>query len=84
MSFRTLALTVPAAMLAMGIVATAANASTQTSAAAAAPSHSYVWNVQKAKVGYVRKHRQSATKRKSRFSGFGFRGDGFRNSGQYQ
>ena len=84
MSVRTLALTIPAALLALGLVATAASASVQTGPAVSAPAHGQVWNVQKVKVGYVRKHRQSATKRKSRFSGFGFRGDGFRNSGKYQ
>ena len=84
MSVRKLALTIPAAMLALGFVATAASASSQAMSSVTAPAYAQVWNVQKAKVGYARKHRQSATKRKSRFSGFGFRGDGFRASGTYQ
>ena len=82
MSVRALAIAIPAALIGLGILAASASASTSGPTAAAA--HTVAWNVQKERVGNYGTHRQSATKRKSRFSGFGFRGDGFRNSGKYQ
>ncbi len=84
MSVRILAVTVPAALIALGLVASSTAATSQISPEAPAVSRSDAWAIEKAKVGYKKKRRRSAWKRKGRFSGFGFRGDGFRTSGQNQ
>ncbi len=84
MTVRTLAIAIPAAMIALGVIAASASAAGLSPSAAPAVSHSEAWNVDKAKVGYEKKRRRSGWKRKSRFSGFGFRGDGFRFSGKYK
>ena len=84
MSVRTLAIALPAAMFALGIIASAASASSQISTSSSIVSHGTAWGLDKVQVGHKAKHRRSSRKRLDRFSGFGFRGDGFRTSGQYQ
>ncbi|MEM7430170.1 MAG: hypothetical protein AAF441_29260 [Pseudomonadota bacterium] len=85
MTVRTLAIALPAALIALGLVATAASAGAPHGAAAhAITAHADAWGIEKTKVGYKKKRGYVAPKRKGRFSGFGFRGDGFRTSGQYK
>ena len=84
MSVRTLAIAMPVAMFALGVIASTASAASPYSTPAPSLSHSAAWNLDKVEIGHKKKQRQTSRKRLGRFSGFGFRGDGFRTSGQYQ
>ncbi len=88
MSIRMLALSLPAAFLALGVVAFSTSASYATdnarddyATASYAHTAGFALNTQH----YAKKKRHHVTRKASgRFSGFGFRGDGFRTSGKYQ
>lgn len=87
MSIRTIKTALPAAALALGLAAMTASPSFATDNArddyvTGAPSYSAGFTVTNQ---FYNKKRQHVTRRANdRFSGFGFRGDGFKNSGQYQ
>ncbi len=85
MSIRMLSLSIPAAFLALGVVALSASASFATDNArddyASAPSHAV--NFQAAGFHAGHKQKQRRVRSSDRYSGFGFRGDGFRTSGKY-
>ena len=91
MSFPTFLKVLPAAFIAIGAVAVAtssANASPLTGHAPAvvgidANVHADAWGVTKLRVG-TKKRRYTVRRKSDRFSGFGFRGDGFRTSGKYK
>ena len=86
MSIRKLALSIPAAFLSLGVVALSASASHATDNArddyVNASSHVVPFTV--TAHTYAKKKRHNLSRRSSdRYSGFGFRGDGFRFSGKY-
>ena len=90
MSFPTFLKVLPAAFIAMGAVAVAASsanasplaAHATTAVTADASAHADAWGVTKLRVG-TKKRRHTVRRKSGRFSGFGFRGDGFRTSGKY-
>ncbi len=88
MSIRMLSLSLPAAFLALGVVALSTSASYATDNARddyATASFTNTAGFSLNKQHYAKKKRYHATRKASgRFSGFGFRGDGFRTSGKYQ
>ena len=84
MSVRTLAIAIPTALITLGFVAAASANTLHSPASAPTVFHSEAWGIDKVTVGYKKKRAYSTWKRKSRFSGFGFRGDGFRTSGKYK
>ncbi|NNF77913.1 MAG: hypothetical protein HKN05_07770 [Rhizobiales bacterium] len=85
MSIRMLSLSTPAAFLALGVIALSTSSSYATDNArddyASAPSHAANFHAAGYTVGHKKKHRRVHSS--GRFSGFGFRGDGFRTSGKY-
>lgn len=86
MSIRFLSLSIPAAFLALGVIALSASSSHATDNArddhATSVSHGANFN---STVGFTVAHpkKQHMVRSSKRFSGFGFRGDGFRTSGKY-
>ena len=88
MSIRMLTLSLPAAFLALGVVAFSTSASHATDNARddyATASHAHSAGFSLNAQHYANKKKRHSTRRHSdRFSGFGFRGDGFRFSGKYQ
>lgn len=90
MSLPTFLKVLPAAFIALGAVAvftSAANSSPVVSHSAVsvteeAAAHADTWGVTKLRVG-SKKRRKKARRSTDRYSSFGFRGDGFRTSGQY-
>lgn len=88
MSIRMLSLSLPAAFLALGVVAFSTSASYATDNAR--DDYATASFVQTAGFSlntphYANKKRHHTSRKSSgRFSGFGFRGDGFRTSGQYK
>lgn len=85
MSIRMLTVSIPAAFLALGLVALSTSSSFATDNArddyASAPSHAVNFHTAGFNAGHKKKHRR--VRSSDRFSGFGFRGDGFRFSGKY-
>ncbi len=85
MSIRALSLSIPAAFLALGVIAMSTSASFATDNArddyASAPSHTI--NVHAAGFHAGHKAKKRLVRSSDRYSGFGFRGDGFRTSGKY-
>ncbi len=85
MSIRMLSLSLPAAFLALGVIAMSTSASFAADNArddyASAPSHTV--NIHSAGFRADHKRKQRRVRSSDRYSGFGFRGDGFRTSGKY-
>ena len=85
MSFRALSLSIPAAFLALGVIAMSTSASFATDNARDdyASAHHHAINFQAAGFHAGHKKKKRRVHSSDRFSGFGFRGDGFRTSGKY-
>lgn len=86
MSIRMIALSIPAAFLALGVIALSASSSYATDNARDdhASSVSHVDNFNSTAGFHVaHQKKQHRVQNPKRYSGFGFRGDGFRTSGKY-
>ncbi|MCP5083402.1 MAG: hypothetical protein GY948_17085 [Alphaproteobacteria bacterium] len=85
MSIRMLSLSIPAAFLALGVVALSTSSSFATDNArddyASTANRSVNFHATGFTVGHKKKHRR--VRSSDRYSGFGFRGDGFRTSDKY-
>ncbi len=85
MSIRALSISIPAAFLALGMIALSSSSSYATDNArddyASTVNHVASFTVQGLEVAH--KKRKHTSHRSDRYSGFGFRGDGFRTSGKY-
>ncbi|MEM8645564.1 MAG: hypothetical protein AAGF86_04390 [Pseudomonadota bacterium] len=88
MSIRMLSLSLPAAFLALGVIAFSTSASYATDNARddyATASFVHTAGFSLNAPHYAKKKRHHTSRKSSgRFSGFGVRGDGFRTSGQYK